>query len=472
MSESTTPTWASLFARWAESDAPLVVDGPLTWSGRELVRRAGGASALLDSHGAPAGQPVAAITGSSAEAIALLVGGAASRRPLAPLSPRATAAELSETLHTLAPSIVVCEPSASPLAHEAATSVGLRTVVVDHVDADDPHFDWRADPSDIAFILHTSGTTGAPKRVDCRQDPMGQRCLRSGGLMALDPPAVFCTASPFHHTAGSGMTMVSLARGVAVVPFPRFSIDAWCDVAARGVTSALLVPSMIEMLLEAGKLATPHLQALCYGAAPMHASTLRRVLEVMPQVRVTQIFGQTEGTPITSLTHEDHQRIAAGAHHLAASVGRAAPGIELYLKEPDATGLGEVVVRGDHLFSAGPDGWMHTGDLGRLDEERYLYLEGRKGDMIIRGGENVYPEEVERVLKQHPAVLDAAVVGRPDQRLGQIVAAHVVLRSPATADELRAHTRAQLAGFKVPEQWHFVDDLPRNPSGKLLRRLL
>jgi len=134
-----------------------------------------------------------------------------------------------------------------------------------------------------------------------------------------------------------------------------------------------------------------------------------------------------------------------------------------------------VIARADHLFAAGPDGWLRTGDLGRIGDDGYLYLVGRRGDMIIRGGENVYPQEVENRLLEHPRVADAAVVGVPDRLLGETIKAFVVPADPAdppASEELRAFARAALAGFKVPAQWEFVPSLPRNATGKLLRREL
>jgi acyl-CoA synthetase (AMP-forming)/AMP-acid ligase II len=160
---------------------------------------------------------------------------------------------------------------------------------------------------------------------------------------------------------------------------------------------------------------------------------------------------------------------------LLASVGRAAPGVQVRIADPDGSGAGEVTARADHLFAPGPDGWLRTGDLGRLDDDGYLYLVGRHGDMIIRGGENVHPLEVENRLLEHPRVADAGVIGVPDRLLGEAIKAFVVPADPADppgGEELRAFARAALAGFKVPAEWELVSSLPRNATGKLLRRQL
>ena len=160
---------------------------------------------------------------------------------------------------------------------------------------------------------------------------------------------------------------------------------------------------------------------------------------------------------------------------LLASCGRAVEGLELELGGVGDDGVGEVRARADHLFAPGPDGWLATGDLGRLDDEGYLFLTGRLGDRIIRGGENVYPLEIERVLESHPQVAEAAVAGFPDRRLGERIEAFIVVRTDADAptdDALVSWCRDRVAHFKVPERWQRVDALPRNAAGKVLRRAL
>jgi acyl-CoA synthetase (AMP-forming)/AMP-acid ligase II len=197
-------------------------------------------------------------------------------------------------------------------------------------------------------------------------------------------------------------------------------------------------------------------------------------MAAMPGMDFVNLYGQTEGAPLTGLTPADHRRAAAGDSQLLGSVGSAVDGVELVIHEPDESGVGEVLARGAHLFAPASDGWLHTGDLGRLDDGR-LFLVGRKGDLIIRGGENVYPTEVEQILGRHGQVVEAVVIGVPDARMGEVVKAFVVPADPADPPDpvaLRAFARASLAGFKVPESWEFVSTLPRNPAGKVLRREL
>jgi acyl-CoA synthetase (AMP-forming)/AMP-acid ligase II len=330
-------------------------------------------------------------------------------------------------------------------------------------------------PADPAMVLHTSGTTGNPKPVYYRNDRLATRVAVNARLQQFDSDAIFATASPFHHIAGIGNIAVAVGAGTSVVSMPRFSVEDWRALAGFGVTHALAVPTMIELLLRERALALPSLRLLQYGAAPIHPETLRRAMAALPGVDFLTIYGQTEGSPITVLTPDDHRAAANGKEWLLQSVGRAAPGVELRIERADSSGAGEVAARASHLFKSTDDGWLRTGDIARVDEEGYLYLVGRRGDKIIRGGENVYPAEVENVLVEHPEVAEAAVVGLPDEVLGELVAAFIVAKDPTRPpdpEDLKAFARHSLAGFKVPGEWNFVQGLPRTATGKLQRQKL
>ena len=246
------------------------------------------------------------------------------------------------------------------------------------------------------------------------------------------------------------------------------------------MTHATLVPPLIEAALAAGVLGLPTLECIQYGASPLHPDTARRVLEEFPQIRFVQNFGQTEGSPITTMDHDEHVEALAHAPHRLRSVGRPTQGTELRIEGATDPGngepaIGEICSRADHYFAPDPDGWLRTGDLGHQDADGFVYLVARKGDVINRGGEKVYPGEVELVIASHPRVREAAVAGAPDRRLGSTPHAWIVPvdpRNPPSPDELFAYTRERLAGFKVPHTWHVIDEIPRNPSGKVLRRLL
>jgi acyl-CoA synthetase (AMP-forming)/AMP-acid ligase II len=457
-----------------DPDARAVVDHDGAWTVAELHRRGAGAADWLDDEGFPAGRPVPALLGTTKDAFALLVGGAATDRSLAPLGPRLTPPEIAICLTGLGADRLVTAPAYRDVAEQAAALAGCDVVVLPTLPASDRQLPTPAADA-AAFVLHTSGTSGAPKAAWVRQDRMVARARVNAGLLELGPTTVYTTASPFHHIAGLGMLAVGLASESALACFPEFSVEAWRALEPLGVTHALLVPTMVEILLAAGALDIGTLRLLVYGGAPMHPDTLHRTLAELPDVRFLQIFGQTEGSPICFLGPDAHQEAAAGRVELLRSVGKAAPGVTLRVHEPDEDGEGEIQARAEHFFRTEADGWLHTGDLGRIAEDGYVYLLGRRGDMIIRGGENVHPVEVEQVIGQHPGVREVAVVGVPDRRLGQSVHAVVVPADPGAPpqeEQLREHVRVQLAGFKTPATWSFVEALPRNQQGKLLRRVL
>jgi acyl-CoA synthetase (AMP-forming)/AMP-acid ligase II len=477
MTDRVPPDWVSMVGAAQATTAPAVVTAAQTWSGAELLDHAVGAARWLCGSGLPEGVPVPALLQASPEALALVLAGAAVRRPIAPLGPRLTARELSGCIERLAGPGLVAQPGFADIAAAVAPGLGREVLVLDEL----PGRGSRSGPlpvpgpDEVAVVLHTSGTTGHPRAVPGRHDRLARRCRLNAALQQLRPGSVFATASPFHHIAGLGNIMVALAAGATAVCVPHFTVEAWRDLESLSVTHALAVPTMVEMLLRQGALPLRTLRVMQYGASPIHPDTLRMAMEQLPDADFLTLYGQTEGSPITWLSPEDHRLAAAGREELLQSVGRAAPGVEVRICDPDDSGAGEVVARADHLFAAGPDGWLRTGDLGRLDDDGYLYLAGRRGDMIIRGGENVYPQEVENRLLEHPRVADAAVIGVPDRLLGEAIKAFVVPADPAdppTREELRAFARAALAGFKMPAQWEFVPSLPRNATGKLLRRQL
>jgi acyl-CoA synthetase (AMP-forming)/AMP-acid ligase II len=470
-----TKTWSELVDAQFSSDGAVVVDDERTVTYAEMAGLAGAAADWLDAADAEPGAPVPALFNTSATSLALTIAGASTGRPLAPLGPRLTVKEISACVIGLESSLLMVEPAFAELGRDVAAASGVRCVVVDRLEGTGRRLSPEGQPDAVAAILHTSGTTGAPKRVHLRQDRLANRVRVSSALMGIDNLCVYASGSPFYHIAGLGNLAVMLAMGAANLPFPRFDLEAWKQLGEGGVTHAFLVPTMIERLLEAGALFLPSLRLLQYGSSAIRATTLAQAVQTLPGVRFINMFGQTEGSPIACLTPDDHVRAMAGRPDILASVGRAAPGIELRLLESEPGTAHEVLARGDHLFKESEDGWLHTGDLGQIDDEGYLYLVGRLNDRIKRGGENVLPVEVEDVLIEHPAVREVAVVGVPDPVLGQVVKAFIVLDPSVpvpSPEDLRQHARAVLSGYKVPTQWEFVGDLPRNAGGKVLRRLL
>jgi acyl-CoA synthetase (AMP-forming)/AMP-acid ligase II len=453
---------------------PAVLSSDVCWSGDEFLQRSAGAADWLDRVGAEPGRPVLALVASTPTAFALLVGAAGSGRPLAPLGPLLTAGELAACVGS-GDRLLVTEPAFEETAGAVAALTGCHVEVVPEPDVSARDLALSPGPDEVACIIHTSGTTGVPKPVPYRQDRLARRVEVIAGLSGLGPGCRLAVASPFHHVGGLGNVAVALAVTAGAVALPRFGVPAWREVGLVGTTHGLLVPTMVDRLLAAGALGFPTLRVLQYGGAPMPPVMLARTHEAVPEVDLVQMYGQTEGSPITCLDAADHRRAAGTAAELLATVGRAVRGVELRIEGPDGSAVGQVCARGPHLCRADDDGWLRTGDLGRLDGEGYLHLAGRLGDRIVRGGENVHPLEVEGVLGRHPAVREAAVIGVPDGHWGEVVKAFVVPADPArapAAEELRSWVRGELAGFKVPTEWAFVSGLPRNAAGKVLRREL
>ncbi|GAC1395499.1 MAG: fatty acid--CoA ligase family protein [Mycobacterium sp.] len=477
---SSTATWTQRVVEHLgqDVDAPAIIsvmpDRVESWTRSEFAAMTCGAIELLDASGVGDGEFVPALLSTRPMSVALLLAGALTNRPLVPLAPRLTRRELFACVEHVNGDVLLTEPDYLDMATDLAAATGKRVHVVAEPAFATGALRARSDPNAVALVMHTSGTTGLPKQVWAREAQLARRAEVNGSALRLEVHSRLAIAAVFHHVAAIGNIAVGLANGSALVLFPAFSVSAWRGLEPVAPTHTVLVPSIIETLLNADAFALPSLEVLAYGGSPIHPNTMRRVQAVTPTADFVHLFGQTEGSPLAVLSAADHRDAAAGREELLKSVGRAAPGVELRIDDPDPEGVGEVWARGGHSFVVDDDGWQHTGDLGYLADD-YLYLVGRRGDKIIRGGENVFPLEVEQVLETHPEVLEAAVVGVPDARLGETIAGFVVPvhpDAPPNTEELRAYCRERLAGFKVPVVWTFTDALPRNPNGKLVRREL
>jgi acyl-CoA synthetase (AMP-forming)/AMP-acid ligase II len=464
-----------LFEHWSGGDAPAIVDDEGVVSGDAMMRIAAGASRLLDSLDIETGSPVPLLMDETRTSLALLIGGALSRRPIAPLGTKLQADELADIVARLRSSHLLMSPERRELGDQVAAAAGVEAVLVDTTPEPVEPLADVCRPDDTIVIVHTSGTTGQPKPIRIVQRPMAHRVDVYREAMQIGPGDRYCSASPFYHTAGVAMDVTVLGMGVAIIPQDWFSVENWRRAGRLGATCTLLVPTMIDMLLAKGALGDAQPRVLQYGAMPIHPETLKMALDVLPDTRMLQIFGQTEASPIARLTHEDHVLAANSRPDLLLSVGRPAMHVELRVEQPDADGIGEIAVRAPHLFQVDADGWRRTGDLGAISDEGYLSLHGRVDDRIIRGGENIYPIEVELVLLEHPQVRECAVIGVPDRRWGEVVKA-VVVPQPTGAtpdvDELRQLVASRLPHFKVPAEYEFIEELPRNAAGKVVRRQL
>ena len=287
---------------------------------------------------------------------------------------------------------------------------------------------------------------------------------------------------PPYHIAGVANTITSIFATRRIAYLPVFTAEDWLDlVRTQGVTHAFLVPTMLARVVESldgAPADCPTLRSLSYGGARMPITVLEQALRAFPEPGFVNAYGLTEtSSTLAVLTPEDH-RAALGDDPVArarlGSAGRIIPGVEVEIRDGEIWARGDQV-SGEYLGRASvldDDGWFPTRDRGWIDEEGYLFIEGRSDDTIIRGGENIAPAEIEDVLLQHPAVADAAVVGVPDDEWGQRIEAAVVLRDSATVqpDALRQHCRDHLRSSKTPDRIVVRDALPHTDTGKLLRR--
>src|ERR1700758_825213 len=423
-------TWLErICAVHERSERAAVISEVGSVSGRELIGKAVTAADLLAELDVRSGQPIPALLTINAQALALLFAGAAANRPLAPLGPGQTPIELAETVRRTGSSVLLTEAAFAETARQVADAVGIRAVTIPFLAVSNRPLHPK--PGTTAIYLHTAGTTGVPKRVPLTERVLDARAELLRRLIGIGPDHRYATGSPLHHMGGLGNVLVALTAGAAVICTTRFSFDWWRNLKQLDATHCLLVPSMIEMLLTEGLLDALPLKTLIYGASPITVETLRRVLDVLPDVAMVSLYGQTEGSPITSLGPDDHRLAAVKNPDVLHTVGRPVSGLRLQIDEPDQAGVGEVCADAAHLSAQDADGWLHTGDLGVVDDNGFLRLWGRRHDMVIRGGENVYPLEVENVLSTHPAVAAVGVVGVPDARLGETLAAFIVPTEPA-----------------------------------------
>jgi acyl-CoA synthetase (AMP-forming)/AMP-acid ligase II len=467
-------TWLErICAVHERSERAAVISEVGSVSGRELIGKAVTAADLLAELDVRSGQPIPALLTTNAHALALLFAGAAANRPLAPLGPRQTPTELAETVRRSDSSVLLAEAAFAETARQVADAVGIRAMTIPFLPVS--RRPLHPEPGPTAIYLHTAGTTGVPKRVPLSDRVLDARAALLRCLIGIGPDDRYATGSPLHHIGGLGNVLVALTAGAAVICTTKFSFDWWRNLKQLDATHCLLVPTMIEMLLCEGLLDTVPLKTLIYGASPITVDTLRRVLDVLPDVAMVSLYGQTEGSPITSLGPDDHRLAAVKDPDVLATVGRPVSGLRLQIDEPDRAGIGEVFAAAAHLSAQAADGWLHTGDLGVVDADGYLRLCGRLHDMVVRGGENIYPLEVENVLSAHSAVAAVGVVGVPETRLGETLAAFIVptnLAHPPRPEELGAFASLKLAGFKIPQYWYAVAELPLNSAGKVIRATL
>ena len=468
----------------------------------ELDERSNRLAQALLAAGVGEGSRIAYIDRSAPEVIELLFAASKIGAVAVPLNWRLAVPELRVILEDAEPPVLIAGPAYEAVAEELAGALESRPLLVrvasdyepwlaDH-EPTDPG--GRGEAGDTIVQMYTSGTTGVPKGVLTTHRNLAA-AAETSPYWNFDADSVSLTPLPMFHIGGIGWAFLGLWNGATTVLVSEFDAETVLDVIERQhVTNAVLVPTMLQLLTAvpgAAERDYSALRSIAYGASPITTPVLKAALRTF-RCSLYGIYGLTESTGgVVQLDPEDHDPDGP-REYLLRSAGRPLPWVELRIADP-ATGdelgsgeIGEVWLRAPNVMAGyhrrpeetaaaiTPDGWLRTGDGGYVDDDGYLFLTDRIKDMIVSGGENVYPVEVEEVLSQHPDVDEVAVIGLPDERWGEVVTALIVPREGTTPSsvELVDFARSQLAGYKLPRSVELVCELPRTPTGKVLKREL
>jgi long-chain acyl-CoA synthetase len=513
-------TAAGILRTWADRtpDAPMLTEGSITMTWDEVYQRARRVSRALAAGGVTAGDRVAFLDRNGIAYFEVFFGCALLGAVSVAVNWRLAPAEMAAIVADADAGVLFFGPDYAAATKEMMAQVGCVTqwVALDRLaewrdsgaddggggDGDDavpadPGFD--AGPDDVVTQLYTSGTTGLPKGVMISGGNVSCVLREADQVFHIGPDTVSLVAMPLFHIGGTGWALCGMSRGGHSVIIRDFDpAEALRVVEEHRITETFVVPAVLMFLLAAPDLATADLGSLrtvFYGASPISEDVLVRSMAALG-CDFAQVYGLTETTgAITSLMPADHDPAGPRAG-LLRSAGRPFDHVELRIVDTEsgdalpAGEVGEVWTRSDQNMLGywnkpeetatvlDKDGWFRTGDAGWVDQEGFLFLHDRIKDMIVTGGENVYPAEVENALLAHPAVADAAVFGVPDNKWGETVKAVVVRAPGATVDDedlamdIIAATRSRLAHYKCPTSVDFTDVLPHNPSGKVLKREL
>ncbi|MBI4331246.1 MAG: long-chain-fatty-acid--CoA ligase [Chloroflexi bacterium] len=356
--------------------------------------------------------------------------------------------------------------------------------------------------NDTTILMFTAGTTGRPKGVPQTHNSFGVYALQNVEPVSPDVAEVNILTVPLYHVAGIQAMLAATYGGRTIAMMRQFETKEWMETVQREKANrAMLVPTMLKWIIDSpdfNKYDLSSLKVITYGAASMPFEVIKKAIEVLPGVRFINAFGQTEtSSTITTLGPEDHviegtpEEREKKLRRLQSSIGRPMSDVEMRVIGENGSPLppgevGEIVARGPRIMSGywkdaektakafTRDGWLRTNDMGWMDEDGYFYLAGRGDDMIIRGGENISPEEVENVIYAHPKIEECAVIGIPDTEWGQQICAVVVTKKgeDCAPEEVMEFCKAKIASFKRPAYVVFCDVLPRNPMGKILKKQL
>lgn len=432
--------------------------------------------------------------------LSALFGAAWAGVPYVPLNYRLTDRELQDLAARNAPALAITDHRT---AARLAGTTGIETIdraevlAVAETGTAQPLAmgDWAMNPDEVAVLLYTSGTTGSPKTAVLRHRHLVSYVLGSVEFASAEANEAHLMTVPPYHIASVAALLSQVYAGRRVVFLPRFDPDDWIETVQReDISHAMVVPTMLARIIES--LQRRHetitsLRHIAYGGGRTHQAVIERALELLPNTNFVNAYGLTEASSTVAVLGPEDHRLAASSSDRAVrsrlgSAGRPLPNLEVSIRDGHGNEVavgsaGEIWIRGEQVAGEyreqgsllDREGWFATRDTGRIDEGGYLYVLDRNDDVIIRGGENLSPGEIEDVLLTHPGVRDAAAVGLPSREWGEEVGVAVVAGHPRPgADELRELVRARLRSSRVPSHVDFVSELPYSETGKLLRRVV
>lgn len=453
-------------------DAEAVVDGDLRITFTELVDRVRRAAGALASAGIDKGDRVAIWAPNSAEWIVAAFGILTAGGVLVPVNTRYKAQEANDIIRRSGAKAVLVQRGFLGLDFQTPDDIPVIDLKSGFLSSG-AQFECAVDGEDIADIMYTSGTTGRPKGVMMNHAQTLRMFSEWCDLADLRKGDRYLVVNPFFHMFGYKAGLIaSMIRGATVLPVPVLDVDEVLALVEREkVTMLPGPPTLYQSLLSAsGGHDLSSLRAAVTGAADIPVELIRRIRNELPFETIMTGYGLSEGGTATASRRGD------SFEQIATTVGRPCDGIEVRIADDN-----EVLMRGYNVMQGyfgdpgataeaiDADGWLHTGDLGEIDDDGRLRIIGRKKDMFIVGGFNAYPAEIEGFLLAHPAVDQVAVIGVPDERLGQVGKAFVVSKTTVAPDDLISWSRERMAGFKVPRFVEFLDALPLNATGKVMK---
>lgn len=469
-----------------------------TW--KELDRRSRAFAAALSERGVGFGDRVLMVLLNRPEYVEAVLGANLLGAIPVPVNIRMSPAEMRYLVEDSGAEAVVTEAMLTPLVEASIAGSSVNTVFVVDGGTDSVHLDYETvvgsagEPPEVdvpeeavALIMYTSGTTGKPKGAMLTHTNLQAQAVTTMAAAAGESDDIASIVPPIFHIAGLAAFAPVFYRGIRAVihPLGAFDPDAMLDTLEReGVTSVFMVPAQWQAVCAAqrSRPRTLKLRNISWGAAPASDSVLTAMSEMFPQAQNMTAFGQTEMSPVTCLLE------GKDAIRKQGSVGKVVPSVTARIVDPlmndvEPGEVGEIVYRGPNMMKgywrnpqatedAFRGGWFHSGDLVRADDEGFLYVVDRAKDMIISGGENIYCAEIENVLYSHPAITEAAIIGRADDKWGEVPVAVVVMAEGVgelTLEEIGPHLDENLARFKHPKDLVIVDELPRNAGGKVVK---